>query len=403
VQDPCYGWRKVRVRVLGVALAAALLTGALCSQAQAVSVAITGPEEIIYDYSTQACDVVDMGDGRATAFRDGLGRLQILMAQPNNRRLIGTNFNDLTHDCSITMGSDLSPYPWEFNDQEWIAAPWAKADGTVDTLVHSEYHGQRHPGWCPGNVFIRCRYNTVTLAQSINNGDTFTQAPPPNHLVAALPYPYWPDAGRYGVFGPSNLFEHDGFIYNFLLISEGVKEQAPGACLMRTREQDLDDRRSWRVWDGTGFNSRFINPYLESGEPIRRHTCQPVDPDHIGTMQRSIVFNTQLNKFILSGNSAKFDPVRGEDVTGFYYSTSDDLIHWTERQLIMEVESQQSHMCGDDDVRLYPSFIDHDSPRRNFDTMDNTAYVYYTIGHYTPDCQFGNDRDMARIPIQWSP
>jgi hypothetical protein len=69
----------------------------------------------------------------------------------------------------------------------------------------------------------------------------------------------------------------------------------------------------------------------------------------------------------------------------------------------MEVESQQSHMCGDPDVRLYPSFIDHDSPSRNFETMDNTTYLYYAIIHYTPQCTFSNDRDMARIPVQFSP
>jgi hypothetical protein len=383
---------------------AALLSGALCTSAQAISVAITGPEETIYDYSTQACDPIDNADGTANAFRDGAGRLQIIMSQPFNRRLIGTNFNNLTHDCSISMGSDQSPFPWEFNDAEWVASTWAQADGDVYGLVHSEYHGLAHPGWCPGNIFIKCRYNTVTLAKSTNNGDTFTQLPSPNHLVASFPYPYWPDQpGRYGIFSPSNLFEKDGYLYTFLLLSASVKEQAPGACLMRTREQDLDDPHSWRAWDGTGFNSRFINPYLESAEPIRRHICQPVDPDKIGTMQRSIVFNTQLNKYILTGVSAKFDSVRGEDVTGFYYSTSDDLIHWTEKQLLMEVETQQSHLCGDPDVRVYPSFIDHDSPSRNFETIDNTTYLYYTLWHYTPQCTAGNDRDMMRIPIQFSP
>jgi hypothetical protein len=383
---------------------AALLTGALCSNAQAISVSVTGPEEIIYDYSTQACDAIDNADGTANAFRDGLGRLQIIMSQPFNRRLIGTNFNNLTHDCSISMGSDQSPFPWDFNDAEWVASTWAQADGDVYGLVHSEYHGLSHPGWCPGGIFIRCRYNTVTLAKSTNNGDTFTQAPAPNHLVAAFPYPYFPDQpGRYGIFSPSNLFEKGGYLYTFLLLTSGFKEQAPGACLMRTREQDLDDPHSWRAWDGTGFNSRFINPYLDSPEPIRRHICQPVDPDKIGTMQRSIVFNTQLNKYILVGVSAKFDSVRGEDVTGFYYSTSDDLIHWTEKQLMMEVEDQQSHLCGDPDVRVYPSLIDHDSPSRNFETIDNTTYLYYTVWHYTPQCTAGNDRDMARIPIQFSP
>jgi hypothetical protein len=325
------------------------------------------------------------------------------MSQPYNRRLIGPDFDNLTHECNILMGSDDNQFPWEFNDAEWIASTWAKPDGTVYGLVHSEYHGQRHPGWCPSNVFIRCRYNTVTLAKSTNNGDTFTQAPSPNHLVAAFPYPYWPDFGRYGVFSPSNLFARDGYLYTFLLVSQGVREQGQGVCLMRTREADLDDPKSWRAWDGTGFNSRFINPYLESGEPIRRHTCQPVDFDSIGTMQRSIVYNTDLGKYILTGVAGKFDSVRGEDVSGFYYSTSDDLIHWSEKQLLMEVELQQTHLCGDPDVRVYPSFIDHNSPSRNFETIDNNTYLYYTIFHYTPQCTAGADRDLARIQIQFSP
>jgi hypothetical protein len=301
------------------------------------------------------------------------------------------------------MSSDQDPFPWNFNDAEWIASTWIKANGDVYALVHSEWHGQRHAGWCPSNVFIKCRYNTVTLAKSTDNGDHFTQAPAPNHLVAALPYPYWPDSGRYGVFSPSNLFERNGYLYTFLLISQGVKQQAAGACLMRTREQDLDDPHSWRAWDGTGFNTRFINPYVESPEPIGRHICEPVDSETIGTMQRSIVFNTALNKYILIGISAKYDASRGGDVNGFYYSTSSDLIHWTDRQLLMEIETQQSHLCGDPDPRVYPSFIDHNSPSRNFETIDNDTYLYYTILHYNAACQAAEDRDTVRIPVHFSP
>jgi hypothetical protein len=384
-------------------LLAASVMGTVCSNAHAISATVTGPEQLVYDYSTQACDTIDTADGTANAFRDNLGRIQIVMSQPFNRRMIGPDFDHLSHDCSISMGSDQDPFPWDFNDAEWIASTWIKANGDVYGLVHSEWHGQSHAGWCPSNVFINCRYNTVTLAKSTDNGDHFTQAPAPNHLVAALPYPYWPDGGRYGVFSPSNLFERNGYLYTFLLISQGVKQQAAGACLMRTREQDLDDPHSWRAWDGTGFNVRFINPYIDSPEPISRHICEPVDSETIGTMQRSIVYNTALNKYILIGISAKYDASRGADVNGFYYSTSDDLIHWTERQLLMEVETQQSHLCGDPDVRIYPSFIDHDSPSRNFETMDNSTYLYYTILHYTPQCQAGNDRDLVRVPVQFSP
>jgi len=222
--------------------------------------------------------------------------------------------------------------------------------------------------------------------------------------VAAFPYPYFPDQpGRYGIFSPSNLFEKGGYLYTFLLLSSGFKEQAPGACLMRTREQDLDDPHSWRAWDGTGFNSRFINPYLDSPEPIRRHICQPVDPDKIGTMQGSIVLTRKLNKYILVGVSAKFDSVRGEDVTGFYYSTSDDLIHWTDKQLMMEVETQQSHLCGDPDVRVYP-FAHRPrqpEPQLRDDRQHHLPLLHGLALH--PSMHRGNDRDMARIPIQFSP
>jgi hypothetical protein len=392
------------VRVLGVALLVASVVGTWCASAQAISVSVTGPEELIYDYSTQHCDLVDPPDGTSTAFRDNLGRTQIVMSQPYNRRLIGPDFDHLTHPCGITMASDASPYPWDFNYAEWIASTWIKPTGEIYALVHTEWHGQSIPGWCPSNVFIKCRYNSVSLAKSTDNGDTFQQvAPAPNHLVAALPYPYWPDSGRYGVFSPSNMLERNGYLYTFLLISQGFKQQAAGACVMRTREQDLDDPHSWRAWDGTGWNVRFINPYLESPEPISRHICEPVDSETIGTMQRSIVYNTALNKYILVGTGAKFDPARGADVNGFFYSTSDDLIHWSERQLLMEVATPRSHICGGPDERVYPSFIDHDSPSPNFDTIDNTTYLYYSITHYNAQCQFGNDRDLARVPLQFSP
>jgi len=117
-------------------------------------------------------------------------------------------------------------------------------------------------------------------------------------------------------------------------------------------------------------------------------------------MQRSIVFNTQLNKYILSASRRSSTRSR-RGRHRLLLLTSDDLIHWTDKQLMMEVETQQSHLCGDPDVRVYPSLIDHDSPSRNFETIDNTTYLYYTVWHYTPQCIAGNDRDMARIPIQF--
>jgi hypothetical protein len=381
-------------------LGAALLLAMVPAAAQAVSVSVTGPQELIYDYSTMACDTVDPPDIPARAFRDSLGRVQVTMGQPFNRRMIGPDFDHLTHDCTVTLGSDASPVPWDFNYAEWLGGTWAEPTGEVHGLIHSEWHGRSVPGWCPSNVFIRCRYNTVTAAKSTNNGDTFTHAAPPAHLVAAMPYPYYPDTGRIGIFSPGNIVEKDGWYYATLMVSQQFKRQQAGTCLMRT--QDLDDPRSWRAWDGTGFGTRFINPYLESAEPVSRHVCEPVSFDEIGTMARSLVFDTDLGKWIIVGTAAKYDAGRGEDVWGFYYSLSDDMIHWSERQLLMEVETGGTYMCGDQNPRAYPSLIDHSSPRRNFDQIDNSTYLYFTQHNYVA-CAQTNDRDLVRVPIQFTP
>jgi len=89
-------------------------------------------------------------------------------------------------------------------------------------------------------------------------------------------------------------------------------------------------------------------------------------------------------------------------VFGFYFSTSDDLINWTDRQLLMEVETLGSYMCGDQNPRVYPAILDPSSTDRNFGTADQTAYLYFTELIYQ-NCQLRAERDMLRVPIQFSP
>jgi hypothetical protein len=90
-------------------------------------------------------------------------------------------------------------------------------------------------------------------------------------------------------------------------------------------------------------------------------------------------------------------------VFGFYYSTSDDLVHWSMRQLIMEVPSLTSHQCGGPDAVAYPSLIDQDSTDRMFRITDGTVYLYFVRLHYDAACQLTFDRDLVRVPIQFSP
>jgi hypothetical protein len=383
----------------GVPVCTALLLVGLGGSAGAVTVSVTGPQEMVYDWSTQACQVEDIPDLPARAFRDSLGRTQLTLSLYTNHRMVGPDLNHLIHDCQVTMASDRDPLPSNYDDADWLAAPYSLPNGEIYALVHDEYHGAEHPGGCPSGVFGQCRYNTMTLAKSVTNGDTFQRYTPPTNLVASMPYQYVPDAGRFGVFQPSNIIQKDGFYYAFVLVSRASDQQEAGECLMRTG--DLSDPKSWRAWDGEGFTVRFIDPYRETAEPLSRSTCKPVDPDDV-KLAESVVYDTFVNKYVTVGGEAKYDPVSGKNIWGFYYTTSDDLIHWTPRQLLMQVQRFQTHTCGDPDPLVYPSLIDPSSTDRNYTTAGQTAYVYYTRFNYS-NCQLSFDRDLLRTPIQFSP
>ena len=88
-------------------------------------------------------------------------------------------------------------------------------------------------------------------------------------------------------------------------------------------------------------------------------------------------------------------------VWGFYYSFSPDLINWTHRKLLLEIElSWTVDSPGSDVSHLYPTLLDPDSNSRNFETTDKTAYLYFTRNN------FGHgslDRDLIRIPVEFFP
>jgi hypothetical protein len=117
-------------------------------------------------------------------------------------------------------------------------------------------------------------------------------------------------------------------------------------------------------------------------------------------MVESLTFNTYLDKYLLVGTAS--GPGRpGEMASGIYYSTSEDLIHWTPRRLIMEVESRHTYRCGDPNPVAYPSVLDPDSTSRNFETTGKEAYLYFTRSNYQ-SCRETLDRDLVRIPIEFS-
>ncbi len=393
-----------------VLVLAAILAGlvVLSELRKAETVEVTGPEEIVFDWSQSACEPADIPDMPVRAFRDAQGSIQLIASHYVNRRMTGPDLDDLAHECAVIMPSHYDPDPAEFNDREWIHSAYTPDGTEVFALIHNEYQGHTHPGQCPSGEYVECWYNAVTLAVSTNGGESYDHARPPTHLVASIPYDYEPDSGRAGIFQPSNIVYNttDGYYYALLRLAlyQDQSRGGQGTCVMRTT--DLADPTSWRAWDGTEFDVRFINPYLEPDESPQNHTCQPVSSDEIGLMVESLTFNTYFNRFLLVGIATAQDRSRGkvggdgEAVSGIYYSLSDDLIHWTPRKLVMEVETRSSYQCGDPDPISYPSVIDPESSSRNFETTGKQVYLYFTRFNYE-SCQQTLDRDLIRIPIEF--
>jgi hypothetical protein len=341
-----------------------------------ITIRVVGEEEVVFDYTTDRCDDWDIPDLAARAFRDDNGQVQLIASYDAVRRFIGPDLNNLTHECDIVMESDRDPDPAAFNHGEWIGATYTEDGRTIYALIHNEYYGE-------GGEWN----NSITLAASTDSGATYHHpVTPPDHLVASYPVRYEPGIGTVGIFAPSNIVKgKDGFYYSIVQLVPSLGE-AGGSCLMRTN--DLSDPKSWRFWDGSGFEGTFINPYTDETDDPEAHVCSPV---HENAFTNSLTYNNYINQYVLIG------PGGETGGSGFFYSISEDLIHWTNPVRFYRVDLPWTADDPTDTVYLYPSLIDPGSESRNFETVGKTAYLYYTRLNSGWDL----DRDLVRIPVEF--
>ena len=360
------------------------------------SIAIAGAEQTVFNWSRDACEPRDIPDAPARAFRDAAGRVQLIASHYVNRREIGPDLAHLSHRCEVIMGSDYDPLPQNYDDREWIASTYTLDGRTIFALVHDEYQGYNHPGACPSGELLRCWYNAITFARSDDAGRSYRQPSGRTKLIATAPYRYEPDAGSYGLFTPSNIVHRRADRHHYVLARVGEHRAQPsGVCLLRT--PDLADPASWRAWDGSDFGVRFIDPYRQQGSPAD-HTCEPVAQPQIDRMSMSLTWNTYIDRYLLIGEGD--GPSFGKAI-GFYYSVSPDLIHWSRRKLLREVEAPWTFECGDRNPATNPSVLDPSSRSRNFETTGRRPWLYFTRFHYV-GCEQTLDRDLVRVPLELS-
>lgn len=359
---------------------------------------IVGEEEMVFDWTSDRCTRANIPDMPSRAYRNADGEVRLVISETTGYAALGSDLNTLSMDCEPINTSPHQADPGLFSDNQWIASPYTEDGVTVYALVHNEYQGHTHPGQCPSGDYFSCWYNAVTMMVSYDGGRHFKQAAePPGHLVASLPYPYEPDEGVYGMFSPSNIVKGpEGYYYSF------VKHQAYGThnqttCLMRT--DNLADPASWRFWDGSAFEGVFANPYTDDVSTKSEHICAPVALNEIGAqLVESLTYNTYLERYVLVGISA--DHIDGREVWGFFYSFSFDLIHWTRRQLLVEMPLPWTVEHHSNTNFLYPSLLDPESLSLSFESTGKTAYLYYTRHNFG---QGSLDRDLIRVRVEFFP
>jgi hypothetical protein len=359
------------------------------------------PETVPFDWSAHKCTNDDIPDQPARAFREANGTINFVDSHHTVWRSTTTNLTTLSHRCSpVMMNSHNNTDPAMYDDKEWIAAPWTSDGTTVYAVTHSEYQGWRHApgGYCirSGEPFTdkqKCWQNSLTLVKSTNGGSTFTHTTPPSHLVAGSPIRWVRGNGPIGFFQPSHIVKgQDGWHYLIARVMGGSSPQPLGSCVLRTR--NVADPTSWRGWSGSGFTVTFPSPYLNTLDPAE-HVCQPAN---IGTLSESLGWSTYFKKWVLVGSADNADGVSGP---GFYLFTSDDLINWGPAQLLMKAELPWTWQCSDGPFYRDPSLLDPQSKTRNFDTMGQRPYLFFTRFNIN-SCSPSLDRDLIRIPVEFS-
>ncbi|MGI9649416.1 MAG: hypothetical protein ACR2OI_12960 [Acidimicrobiia bacterium] len=363
--------------------------------------AVVGPEEMVFDWTTDRCEDEHIPDIAARAIRDSDGQVHLFVSHYVTYRMSGEHLESVVTDCSApVMTSAFDSDPSQFDEAEWLAAPFTEDGETVYAVVHNEYRGFvfSRTGLCPSGDHLSCIDVTLTMSISTDGGATFDDiAPPPDHLMATMPYTYQADGVPSGVWQTSNLIDRgDGFYYLMANVSAypaGPGQEPPQwACLMRT--DDLSEPTSWRYWDGDGFNGIFRDPYRSDDDTAE--TCAPIaDPQLSASLTETIVYDEVLERYVAMGMSRhQTDP---DAPWGIYYSLSEDLINWTARQSLLELPMSPTVADPDTDLRYaYPAIIDPDSPSLNFATSDGEAYVYIA----RLNAGGGSlDRDLVRYPI----
>src|SRR3989344_1691253 len=330
----------------------------------AVTISVVGEPEIVIPKSAYKCTPsrgANVQDGAVRVFRDNTGKLHVSATNLQNLWFTTSSFafSDIVQNCNATIlpqytvDRTRTPDPQTFSQRKFIGNTFTLDGNTVYAYVHNEFHGEDYNSLrtlgCVESGTL-CWLASTVIYVSTDKGYNFT--PAPRSFLASSLYPFTPTlpggavTRRAGARSQSQVFKgRDGAYYMYIGRVENIGPQKSGMCLARST-----DLLSWYYWDGVGFTKQFENPYTSA--TAKTHVCPIVNEDSIF----SVVYNREFDVFI--GSIAR----QGR----FYYATTKNLTDWSEKKYLRN----QVSIDG-------PSFIDHESASRNFDTTGLSPYLYF--------------------------
>lgn len=373
-------------RAVFAAVGSVAAGSAVAAEPPLAALTFVGAVETVFSPARDACDGDDVADTNARAFRDADGHVVLFALHTLNRALRGPDLDHLKIECRVPLRSGGDADPARYDDASWITATWTEDGRRVEALVHHEFHGNSHPGRCGHKDYLACWYNTIVAVTSRDGGRSFTRPEPPA-VVAAAPFRQDVGQGRHrGFFNPSNIVSAGRYKY-MLTSTTGWSGQSSGPCLFRT--SDPAQPASWRAFDGRDYTIRFSDPYRTEPKPAPCRVIAPF-PAPVGAVVRHRATGAFLAVFQAKADGARFPR------SGFYTTSSRDLLAWDEPRLLLEGATLYDDPCGSGGALIaYPSLIDRDATGRNFDDVGDEADLYFARLR-VEGCGVTSDRALLR-------
>jgi len=342
--------------------------------------AFEGPRVAVFDTARSSCELIDIPDAPARAFRDFKGTVHLVSSHYVMRASLGPTLDTVKHNCEVAYRSAHDANPAHFDDATWLDSFYSIDGQWVVALGHMEYHGWEHPGECSTTVYTAaCWYNADTFHFSADGGYHFWSLEPPSNYVLSLPYKYDVNQGPEGYSIDTNIVKVGHWYYAMVTDWPWPPNCGQGTnppCLVQfggspIRTADITDPASWRGWDGKQFSVSFADPYPGPVHNPEAHVYTPVP---------WMYYVNALNYHPASGLfvATLFDPWNtAYGPPGAYLSTSPDLVHWSTPTLLVTVADLLAKEPAGNWSYAYFSLLDPNSKDDNFSTIGDDAYLYY--------------------------